>query len=466
MINAHKVRRLRILHAIHDFLPRHRAGSELYAYDLASAQAASHDVWVLAAEYEPTMPHGALRWRAYEQLPVIELINNWAFRTFDETYESPRLNRQIAHVLHAIQPDIVHVHNLLNLSFELPRLARERGARAVATLHDYTLVCAAGGQRVHTADAHLCETIDPDRCARCFAESPLGSQFAAGRTLGAGTLFKAAAHFYRRAPSVTRFLARTVGGSPSVTSEDLRRRLAASWSVFDMLDAVVAPSQSMATEYTRLGVSPRRLEVSSYGSTVVVQPRRTRASSVPNIGFAGTLIWHKGPHVLLQAARMLRGSFTITLHGDPAVAPDYFEDLKRQAHGLPVRFAGPFERTGMAGVYESLDLAVVPSLWPENAPFVIQEALAYRVPVVGSAIGGIPEFVHPGVNGALFECGSPASLAEVLQRLIDDPAERVRLGSSPVSIKSITQDAAEWDVRYERVLIRSSTAAVPATCQP
>lgn len=457
------MRRLRVLHAIHDFLPRHRAGSEIYAFELASAQTVRHDVWVLAGEYDPSTPHGALRWRSYRQLPVIELINNWAFSTFDETYASPRLNRQIAHVFHAVRPDIVHVHNLLNLSFELPRLARERGARAVATLHDYTLVCAAGGQRVHTSEAHLCETIDTRRCARCFAESPLGSQFAAGRTLGRGPLLEAAARLQQRLPSTAAILARKVA-QPSLSSEDLRRRLAASWRVFDMLDAIVAPSQSMALEYARLGLSPSRVEVSGYGSTVALQPPRARTSNVVNIGFAGTLVWHKGVHVLLEAAHMLRGPFTVTIHGDPAVAPEYFEDLHRRATGLPVTFAGPFDRDGVQRVYESLDVLVVPSLWPENAPFVISEALAYRVPVVGSAIGGIPEFVRPDVNGALFTSGSAASLAEALQPMIDDPVRRLRLGSAPAVVKSIAEDAAEWDVRYERAMATPLVGAVPVTC--
>ena len=82
-------------------------------------------------------------------------------------------------MLEATRPDVLHVHNLLNLSFDLPRLARERGIATVATLHDYTLVCASGGQRVHVAESHVCKTIDAMRCSRCFAASPLRAQMAA-----------------------------------------------------------------------------------------------------------------------------------------------------------------------------------------------------------------------------------------------------------------------------------------------
>ena len=77
---------MRVLHAIHDFLPRHRAGSEIYAFELARELSRRADVFVLAAEYDPSVPHGTIRWRTYEGLVVIEIVNNWQFRRFAETY--------------------------------------------------------------------------------------------------------------------------------------------------------------------------------------------------------------------------------------------------------------------------------------------------------------------------------------------------------------------------------------------
>src|SRR4029453_12631196 len=108
---------MRVLHAIHSFLPRARAGSEIYAFELARELSRRADVFVLAVEYDPSVPHGTIRWRSYEELVVIEIINNWQFGCFDETYKSERINAQLGHVLNATGPDVLHVHNLLNLSF-------------------------------------------------------------------------------------------------------------------------------------------------------------------------------------------------------------------------------------------------------------------------------------------------------------------------------------------------------------
>ena len=197
---------MRILHAIHDFLPRHQAGSEIYAFELCRALEARHHVTVLCAEYDLSRAHGHVNWRVHEGLAVVEIVNNSTCRVFEDTYRPPLIGARIAQVLRAVQPEVVHVHNLLNLSFDLPAMAHAQGVPVVATLHDYTLVCPAGGQRLHRADAHLCSVIDTERCVRCFRESPQHEQIAFGKLAaiaGApGALRRAAVALSRRLPSL------------------------------------------------------------------------------------------------------------------------------------------------------------------------------------------------------------------------------------------------------------------------
>src|SRR4051812_7654243 len=132
---------MRVLHAIHDFLPRHRAGSEIYCLHLCQAlQERGTEVHVLCAEYDPRRPQGQLAWRVTEGVSVTEVTNNWAFADFAESWASPALDVRLGQVLDMLQPDVLHVHNLLNLSLRLPELAQRRGVPVVATLHDYTLV--------------------------------------------------------------------------------------------------------------------------------------------------------------------------------------------------------------------------------------------------------------------------------------------------------------------------------------
>ena len=471
---------MRILHAIHDFLPRHQAGSEIYAFDLCRALSARHHVTVLCAEFNPARRHGHVQWRVHQGLPVVEIVNNWVCRSFEDTYRPPLVGSRIVDVLRAVQPDLIHVHNLLNLSFDLPAVAKAQGIPVVATLHDYALVCPSGGQRIHRAERHVCHEIDTERCARCFGESPVHAHIAYGRIAAAtrapGLVHRTAAAALRRFPVLAgpaASAARRVSAIPT-TREDIDKRLAAARRLFGEIDMFVAPSSSIAAEFERLGVNASKIRISDYGFVKIGRgtgsspspARRPPAERPIRIGYVGTLVWHKGVHVLLEAVRALpAGACELKIFGNPDVFPDYTAELRTLAAGLPVRFMGAFERERTADVYAQIDVLVVPSLWLENSPLVIHEAFMAGVPVVGARIGGIAGLVEHGRTGLLYEPTSAAELATALGQLIANP-ERLDtmtgLARTVPRVKSIEDDAREWEAMYAEVL-RPCMAAGPAT---
>ena len=412
---------------------------------------------MLAADYDPARAHGQVDWRVHDRVPVAEIVNNWVCRSFEETYRPPLIAERIASVLRATQPDIVHVHNLLNLSFDLPALARRAGARVVATLHDYTLVCASGGQRLHRADQHICRTIDVDRCARCFGESPFAAQMTVGTT--PRLLQRAALAVKRRAPKLAARAAKAVtSAAPAakVSPHEIDARLAAARRLFDDIDLFVSPSPFLASEFRALGVPQAKLEVSDNGFRMMGQPaaRPPRDPAAPlRLGFVGTIVWHKGVHVLLDAVRALpAGKWHLRVFGNEATFPDYVASLRAQARGLPVVFSGAFASETTASIYDQIDVLVVPSIWLENSPLVIHEAFMAGVPVVGARIGGITDLIADGVSGLLYDAGSSSALAQALRSLIDNPATLQALASRLPAVKSIDDDARDWDARYAGVL--------------
>jgi glycosyltransferase involved in cell wall biosynthesis len=105
------------------------------------------------------------------------------------------------------------------------------------------------------------------------------------------------------------------------------------------------------------------------------------------------------------------------------------KSLERQARTLGianhVHFLG--WRRDADRVLAALDVLLMPSLW-EGFGLVMLEAMAQRVPIIGSRVSSIPEVVQDGDNGRLVPPRDPAALAEALAELLGDTALRRHMG--------------------------------------
>lgn len=134
------------------------------------------------------------------------------------------------------------------------------------------------------------------------------------------------------------------------------------------------------------------------------------------------LIREKGVHVAIQALKDLPTNVVLWIVGDgPERLP-----LERSAESLGVR-----ERIRFCGLQaevspfmQAADCLVCPSLWEEAAGLVILEAMACSLPVIGSAVGGIPEFIKPGQTGSLVPAGDPVALAAHICQLYSSGTQR------------------------------------------
>jgi glycosyltransferase involved in cell wall biosynthesis len=257
-------------------------------------------------------------------------------------------------------------------------------------------------------------------------------------------------HLARRAATA----ARHVSGL-EVTPADIQRRLDAARRIFDDVDLFVAPSPSLASELSALGLDASKIQVSDYGFAPLARRAALPPSRPLRIGYVGTLVWHKGVHVLVDAVRRLPpSSYALSIFGDVNVFPDYAATLRTSAAGLPITFAGAFDRANVREVYAQMDVLVVPSLWLENSPLVIHEAFMAGVPVVGARMGGIPDLVEHEVSGLLYDARSADDLAAALRRFIDRPALVGELAGRLPAVKSIEQDAREWEAIYGALVRR------------
>jgi len=94
------------------------------------------------------------------------------------------------------------------------------------------------------------------------------------------------------------------------------------------------------------------------------------------------------------------------------------------------------------------DLTLVPSVWWDNAPQTVFESLSCGVPVLGAAVGGIPDFVHHGVNGLLFRGNDREDLKRRLIEVIENPWQIDELRRNVRPCKSIEEHTPEMERVY------------------
>jgi glycosyltransferase involved in cell wall biosynthesis len=136
--------------------------------------------------------------------------------------------------------------------------------------------------------------------------------------------------------------------------------------------------------------------------------------------FIGRFSEEKGADLLVRAAALVP-RIPVVLVGD---GPEEAK-LRALAGSLAtgnVSFAGARWGGELDELIDHARFVVVPSLWQENYPYVVVQSIARGKPVVGSSRGGIPEMVHHGETGVLFDPESAEMLAAALDSMWADPA--------------------------------------------
>jgi glycosyltransferase involved in cell wall biosynthesis len=136
------------------------------------------------------------------------------------------------------------------------------------------------------------------------------------------------------------------------------------------------------------------------------------------------LVERKGIDDLLHAlARLERGRYHLEIIGSGPAEPALRELVARLELRAEIRFVGALDRAGVAERLRAADLFALPSR-AESFGNVFAEAMATGLPVVGTAIGGIPEFVQDGRHGLLVPPRDPGALAAAIRLLGEHPVLR------------------------------------------
>ena len=425
---------MKVVQVIHGYPMRYNAGSEVYTQGLAKALAERHEVHVFTRQENAFLPEYAVQREAdpSDSRVTLHVINMARAR---DGYRHPAVDDAFAVLLDQVQPEVVHVGHLNHLSTSLVFAARDRRVPIVFTLHDYWLMCPRGQFiQMYPRDPldtwAVCDGQQDRKCAvRCYA-----------RYFGGGKEAHALDTAY--------------------WTEWVGRRMAHIREVCDAVDIFVAPAIYLLKRFRdEFGIPEGKLVYLDYGFHLDRLAGRERAKGEPfTFGYIGTHIPAKGVDHLIKAFGDLTNDSMLRIWGrDRGVETD---GLKALAEDLPgtagsrVEWMGEYEnREIVSEVFNRCDAIVVPSIWAENSPLVIHEALQAGVPVITADYGGMAEYVRHEENGLLFTHRDPQSLSGQMQRLVDDPKMARRLGARGYlqSADGNVPDMSEHAAQVERI---------------
>jgi len=443
---------MNILLVVHDFLPKHLAGAELYTYNVArTLQDRGHEVSIYTREYG--YPDEKLREEntEYDGIKVktvyFNSTNNKKFnlpknfrtdfflpflgqncnepidvllRKFYQDFYNPILEKHFSKHLEETRPDIIHIQHLKGLSASFINVARKRKIPSVLTLHDYWVMCPT--IQLLTSSYQRCSgPLYGLRCPTCLM-----------------TTFNPLIAWCLRPFLSALFFIRTIYIK----------------NLINKVDLIIAPSYFLRKKFIEHGIPEEKIIFSDYGMhTNLLKTCNGKSHNKLRFAFVGSLMPHKGVHVLIEVFNKVTDrNVELLVYGDPGYAPAYYEKLRLDSMNPCIKFMGAFDNDHIYKILNDIDILVVPSIWYENSPLTIHEAALAEVPVITSNIGGMAELVERMKNGLLFQAEDANDLYAKIKLLIDNPGLIRKLKSKTKKVKTIEENVRELESYFSQLV--------------
>ncbi len=255
---------------------------------------------------------------------------------------------------------------------------------------------------------------------------------------------------------------------PALASRALNeygRRRRAFVETLSRCDRVLAVSGFVRGVFQKLGVQDRVLETMAIGSRMVEMAAQSPELCEPpppfsparpiRLAFMGYNNYFKGLPMLLDTLELLAPEYLAKFHlyiwaKDIEHDAERLQRFEGRLAGLTVR--GQYRYQDVPAMLCGKDAGLVPSVWWDNGPQTVMEFLACGVPVIGAAVGGIPELVRHQHNGLLFTGNDRFGLAALLAGIARDPSVLHALRSNITAPKTMAAHAAEMESLYLRLI--------------
>jgi glycosyltransferase involved in cell wall biosynthesis len=338
-----------------------------------------------------------------------------------KTVEDEVIENLFIKLLDMNQFDIIHFHHTLGFPFSLIDVSKKCGYPVAVTLHDFWMLChelhlLGKDGKVHGDPPR---EISVDECAKCLLY---------GRTQCS---IEEIANIYK----------------------EIAYRRAYAEYIMKKVDIQTVPSLFLGELFSRNGIYSDNMILSPLGIVPIFKLEKEKSSFL-RFGYFGGLAPVKDIKFLLEIFKEI-GELPIREVPKPYLlkiwgngTKEYIEELDFDSlRNYGIEYKGPYTPDQLPEILSEIDYMIMPSL-SESYSFTVREALSGGVPVIASDIPAMKEIIRQGINGLLFESNNSNSLKQILVELIRD----VWIKFEKPHIKTIKEDADEWEQRYKELL--------------
>jgi glycosyltransferase involved in cell wall biosynthesis len=312
--------------------------------------------------------------------------------------------RNMERLIQDFRPDIAHLHNIYHqLSPSILSPLRKAGVPVVMTLHDYKLVSPNYNVFVR---GNLWEETKNGKYWTCVRDRCVKDSYA--KSLVCAT---------------EAYLHRFLGS-------------------YDSIRAFLSPSRFLIQKFQEFGF---KHPIEYLSNPLVPFPENifedAPSKDAPFV-FIGRLSVEKGVEKILYALKGLDDSYTVRIVGDGPDRARLEALVDKLDVSARVVFRGFLSGLELEWERRSARAILLPSLWYENMPYALTEALGEGAIVIAARRGGIPERVRDGENGFLFDPENPASLVETMHRVqtLDEISLRNIRKSARKSVEDLREE--------------------------
>lgn len=289
--------------------------------------------------------------------------------------------KNLAALIKDYKPDVVHFHNIYHqLSCSVIEAAKEAGVRTVMTLHDYKLISPNYNLYHH---GKIDESCVGGQYYRCVLNNCM-------ENFGESLLSTVESYF--------------VDGKGYKAT----------------IDKYLSPSEFLKSKFVAAGFDENKIEKIS--NPIAKSDFADNITSKDYVAYVGRLSSEKGISTLLRAAEKLPEiKFKIVGEGSDYANLEEFV----VTHNLNnVDFVGHKNRTELSQIIDEARLLVSPSVWYENAPMSVMEAMARCKVVIASDIGGLSELLP---SDLLVKAGDASALEAKIKEWFFAPTQRLHV---------------------------------------